>query len=149
MRVSPDRLSDEGGDMVGEPGDAPERREVAEILRSLLEELQQLLQKHVELAKQEVLAAIDARIKAVAAGAAAGVLALFGLGFLASAAAYGLARVVQPWAARLIVGGAFLALAAAAALFGRARMAEPPLTPEATKQTLKEDREWAKAQLKR
>lgn len=129
--------------------ETPERREVAEILHSLLDELQLLLQKHVELAKQELIAAIDARIKAVAAGAAAGVLALFGLGFLASAAAYGLDEVMPPWLARLIVGGAFLAVAAGAALFGRSRMTEPPLTPETTKQTLREDREWAKAQLKR
>jgi hypothetical protein len=34
-------------------------------------------------------------------------------------------------------------------MFGIARMRRPPMTPEETKRTVKEDLQWAKAQLKR
>jgi hypothetical protein len=40
-------------------------------------------------------------------------------------------------------------MAAGAALFGLRRMKKPSLAPEETKRTVKEDVEWAKAQLKR
>ena len=47
------------------------------------------------------------------------------------------------------MGGAFLVLAGGAALIGLAKMKKPPIAPEETKRTVKEDVEWAKAQLKR
>jgi hypothetical protein len=49
----------------------------------------------------------------------------------------------------LIVGGVFLLVAGGAAMFGLRRMKTPPMAPEETKRTVKEDVEWAKAQLKR
>jgi hypothetical protein len=48
-----------------------------------------------------------------------------------------------------MVAGVFLLLAALAAAFGISRIKRPPLKPEKTKQTIKEDVEWAKAQLRR
>lgn len=129
--------------------DQQTQRETTEIVRSLLDDTQLLVKKHIELAKYEMLEAIDARVKGAIAGAAAGVMALFGLGFLASAAAFGLETVLPAWLARLIVGGAFLALATVGALVGRRKMMEPPMTPERTVATLKEDKGWARAQLRR
>jgi hypothetical protein len=48
-----------------------------------------------------------------------------------------------------VVAGVFILLAAAAAVFGRARMRRPSLAPEQAKRTIKEDVEWARAQLRR
>lgn len=129
--------------------DQQTQRETKEIVRSLLDDTQLFVKKHIELAKLEMLETIDARLKGAIAGAAAGVMALFGLGFLAAAAAYGLDTVMAAWLARLIVGGAFLLLAAVGALIGRRKMVEPPMTPERTVETLKEDKGWARAQLRR
>jgi hypothetical protein len=56
---------------------------------------------------------------------------------------------VSPWAARLIVAGGFLLLAGLAAAIGLLRAKRPPMKPELTVETVKEDIEWAKAQLKR
>ena len=53
------------------------------------------------------------------------------------------------WAAFLIVAGVFLLLALGAVLFAKLRMKRPPMAPEETKRTVKEDVEWAKAQLRR
>lgn len=124
-------------------------REPAQIVTNIVTETQRLFEAHVELAKQEMIEAIDARIKAVAAGAVAGVIGLFALGFLASAAAYGLDTVLPGWASRLIVGGALLLITAIAALVGKKKMSDPPMAPDETKRMLKEDAEWARARLRR
>ena len=76
-------------------------------------------------------------------------LALFVLVFLGIAAGLALATTMAAWAAFLIVAGAFLCLAGAAVLFAKVRLKTPPMAPEETKRTVKEDVEWAKAQLKR
>ncbi len=108
-----------------------------------------LVKKEVELARQEITEAVMARVKAAAALAVVGVFGLFVLGFLGAALAAGLAEFLPGWAAILIVAGVFVVLAVVAALFGLRRLKRPPLTPERTKQTIKEDVEWAKAQLRR
>ena len=90
-----------------------------------------------------------ARAKAAGAFAAAGVLALFVVGFLGLAAAEALDGLMRPWASRLVVAVCFLLLAGIAALFGMRRAKRPSLSPEETKRTVKEDVEWAKRQLKR
>ncbi|MDQ4144736.1 MAG: phage holin family protein, partial [Actinomycetota bacterium] len=92
---------------------------------------------------------LEARLKAAAAGAAAGVMGLFALGFFASALAYGLGEFLWDWMARLIVAILFLAATLGAALFARKRMVEPPTAPEATIEALKEDKEWARTRLNR
>ncbi len=108
-----------------------------------------LVKKEVELARQEITEAIMARVKAIAAFVVIGVIALFIVGFLGAAGAAALAEVMPLWLALLIVAGGFILLAVLAAVFGIARLKKPPLKPEKTKQTIKEDVEWAKAQLRR
>jgi membrane protein implicated in regulation of membrane protease activity len=93
--------------------------------------------------------ALMARLKAIAAFAAIAVIAMFIVGFLGAAGAAGLAQVVPLWLALLIIAGAFVLLAVLAAVFGMARLKKPPLKPEKTQQTIKEDVEWARAQLRR
>lgn len=129
-------------------GSAPEREPV-EIIRDLLNETQLLFKKHLELARHELLEALEARLKAAAAGLAAGVLGLFALGFAASALAYGLDVFMPSWLARLLVAVIFGAATAAAALFARKRLVQPPTAPEATIEALKEDKEWARNRLNR
>ena len=128
---------------------APQDQSTLQLIRSIAGDTSTLVRKEVELAKQEITEAITARLKAVAAMAVAGVLGLFVLGFLGAAAAKALDDVVAPWLSRLIVAGGFLLLAGIGAMFGMRRVKKPPLAPEETKRTVKEDVEWAKAQLKR
>ncbi|MFN2556276.1 MAG: phage holin family protein [Nitriliruptorales bacterium] len=126
-----------------------QEREPVEIIRSLLHETQLLFRKHQELARQELLETLEARLKAVAAGVAAGVMGLFALGFLASALAYGLAELLWDWVARLIVAIIFLGGVTGAALFARKHLMAPPTAPEATIEALKEDKKWAQTRLNR
>ncbi|HEX2024891.1 MAG TPA: YhjD/YihY/BrkB family envelope integrity protein, partial [Actinomycetota bacterium] len=108
-----------------------------------------LVRKELELARQEMKEGMAARARGAAALGAAGVFALYLLGFLAAAGAAALALVLPLWAALLIVAAVFLILALIAAAVGRSSMRSGSVSPERAKANLKEDVEWAKAQLRR
>lgn len=124
-------------------------RSTPELIRSIASDTSTLVKQEVELARHEIVEALMARLKAVGALGAAGVMALYMLLFLAVAGGLALATTMAAWAAFLIVAGAFAVLAVGAALFAKLRLKAPPLAPEETKRTVKEDVEWAKQQLRR
>jgi membrane protein implicated in regulation of membrane protease activity len=104
--------------------------------------------QQLELGKQEMKEI--ASEKAMGAGllTAGAILGLFMLGFLAFAGAEALAITLPRWASFLIVAGVFLILTLIAVFAGREALRRPA-APERTKQTVKEDVEWAKRRLKR
>lgn len=120
-----------------------------QLVQSIATDLGTLVRKEVELAKQEVVEAVTAKLRAAASAAAAGVMALFAIVFAGAAAAAALDAVFAPWASRLVVAGAFALAAAGAGMFALARMKRPSIAPDQTVKTVKEDVEWAKAQLRR
>jgi membrane protein len=143
---------EDGGRPAAEPvraGNPGPDRSTGELMRAIGTDVVDLARKEIELAKQEVKEGIAARIKGIVALVVGAVLGLFGLGFLAGAAAWGLDEALQPWASRLIVGGVFVLGALLAALAGAQLLRSAPLGPQKTKETIKEDVEWARAQLKR
>jgi type III secretory pathway component EscU len=131
------------------PGTPPEQQSTIGLVRSIANDTSTLVRKEVELAKHELKAAVLSRLVGAAALGAAAVFGLLLVIFLGAAAAAALDLVFARWLSRLIVAGGFLVLAGVAALFGLRRMKRPSLAPEETKRTVKEDVEWAKAQLKR
>ena len=134
---------------LGTPDGDSDPRQTSDILRSILTETQTLIRKEAELARIELVDAMSARLQGFAAAATGGLLALFALGFLALALAHALDNVMAAWASRLVVGVLFLIITGAAFAFARKRMQSPPLSPEQTKRTVKEDVEWARAQLRK
>jgi membrane protein len=128
---------------------ANDSRSTPELLKAIAGDTATLVRKEVELARQEVVEAVVSRLKGAGALGAAGVMLAFAGLFLCTGAALALALVLPAWAAFLIVGGAFVLLAGAAAGYGIMRVKRPPIAPEETKRTVKEDVEWAKAQLRR
>ena len=124
-------------------------RSTPELIRGIATDTATLVRKEVELARHEIVEALVARGKAAGAFAAGGLMALFILVFLGIAGGLALALVMPGWAAFLIVAGVFLLLAVGAVLFAKLRLKSPPMAPEETKRTVKEDVEWAKAQLRR
>lgn len=138
-----------GQDRPGQAAGTADGRSTAELLRSVALDSSALIRKEVELARHEIVEAATARLRGAAALGAAGVLGIITVWFLGLGAVEALARVVERWAAALIVGGGFGLLAAAAASGGLLRMRRPPLTPTETVRTVKEDVQWARAQLKR
>jgi membrane protein len=125
------------------------RAGIGQVVRAIAADLSLLVRQQVELAKQEMSEAAKARARGIGAFAAAGVLALFVIGFLGMTAAAALAIVLPNWLANLIVAVLFLLIAVVAVMLGRTWMKTPRATAERTKETLKEDVQWAKQQIRR
>jgi uncharacterized membrane protein YqjE len=131
------------------PNTPPEKQSTIGLVRSIATDSSTLVRKEIELARLEIMEAVKARVVGAAALGAAAVFGLLLVIFLGAAAAAALDLVFARWLSRLIVAGGFLLMAAVAAMFGLRKMKKPPIAPEETKRTVKEDVEWAKAQLKR
>jgi len=119
-----------------------------ELLARTGRDLAELVRCEVELARLEIAeeARDIARASAVLiAGAIAAFLALLLLLF---AAAWGLAEVMAPGFAFLLVGGVVAILAVVLILAGRTRLARIDPVPQQTTTTLKEDARWARQQLR-
>jgi YihY family inner membrane protein len=119
------------------------------LLRSIAADLQTLVSKQIELAKQEIGEMVGTRAKVVGVFGAAAVLGLFLIGFLGMAGAEALDLVLPRWAAMLIMAGVFGVLAAIAIVLARGWLRSSASKPELTQESLKEDVRWAKQQLKR
>lgn len=130
-------------------GERVNGQSTGELLRSIAGDSGMLVRKEIELARQEVVEGVLARVKAAAAGIFALAVTIVALAFGGAAAAEALDRTFEAWASRLIVAGGFLVLAMAAGGFAMLRAKRPSLVPEETRRTVKEDVEWARAQLKR
>ena len=145
-------IEERGGASMEEPDEGAGRGSSVSTMRlvgQVAGDVGALVKKEVELARQEITESVMARVKAVAAFVVIGVIGLFIVGFLGAALAAGLAEFLPAWVALLIVAGLFILLAVVAFLFAKRRLKSPPLAPEKTKETIKEDVEWAKAQLRR
>jgi uncharacterized membrane protein YqjE len=121
---------------------------LGELFGRLTTDLGELMRSEIELARVEI------RDEAAKAGRAAGLLgvgglvAYLGLALLATAAAWGLAEVIDAGWAFLIVGLVVAAIGAGLAMAGRRQLAQVRPVPDQTVETLKEDARWARAQVK-
>ena len=124
-----------------EPQTGPD---LATLFGELREETRLLVGKEVELAKAEINEAKGHLIKGVVGYVAAGVLAVFAVVLLSIAAAWGLAEAVPIWAAFLIVGAAWVVIAAIAFVVARSALRRFDPVPRRTIHTLKEDARWVR-----
>lgn len=121
----------------------------AELLKELGNEVSTLVRQEVQLAKAE----LGAKGKQFGAGGAMfGVAAVAGLGALGAFVAFcviALAIVLPAWAAALIVTVVFGAVGGSAAVAGRKKVQQgAPPVPEQAIESVKEDVEWAKTQMR-
>jgi hypothetical protein len=124
-------------------------RPVSELIKQLAEETQTLVRQEMDLAKAEM------REKGKRAGLGVGlmggatVVALGAFGALTAFLIALLAEAMDVWVAALIVGLVYAAIAAVLALQGKEKVTEAtPPVPEQTVQTVKEDVQWAKNQVR-
>jgi uncharacterized membrane protein YqjE len=124
-------------------------RSIGELLKQLSEETTRLVHQELELAKAELTQ------KGRQAGAGAGLFGAAGaIGFLALAALttcfiLALDAAMPAWLAALLVAVIYGVIAAVLAMRGRAKVKQAtPLVPEQTVETVKEDVEWAKTQVR-
>ena len=126
-----------------------ERRPLGTVVASTVDGIRALARAHVDLAKLEVSEAASTRAQGVGMFGAAGVLAIYALGFVAAAGAAALALVLPVWAAILIVAAVLLLVAGALVLIARHALRPAPAPAERTREALKEDARWARQQLTR
>ena len=131
-----------------EPGDLRDRS-LAELLKQLSEQTARLVHQELELAKAE----LQQKGKQAGAGAGlfggAGALGLAALGALTACFILALNAVMPAWLAALLVAVIYGIIAFVLVKQGQARMkrATPPV-PTQTIETVKEDVEWAKTQMR-
>ena len=114
---------------------------VSDLLSRLSGDATLLFRQEVELVKAEMRRELTAASKAAGMLAAAGLFGLVTVLLLAWAASWGLAELMPPGLAFLIVGVVVGAVAALLAAMGRKRMQAIDLTPHATIETLQRDKE--------
>lgn len=115
------------------PGAAPRKRSLIELLTSLPEQVQELVQREIELVKTELVE----KLKALGVGAGlllgAVITLMFFIGVLLTLAIIGLSYVMPDWAAALVVAGMLLIVTAILALVGYRILKRgiPPVPTEA------------------
>ena len=133
----------------GEGTAGADRRPLGTVVASAVDGLRTLARAHVDLAKIEVGEAASVRAKGAGMFGAAGVAAMYAVGFVAAAGAAALALVLPVWAAILIVGALLLLIAGALVVIARRALRTAPPPAERTRETLKEDARWARRQIAR
>jgi hypothetical protein len=122
-----------------------EDRSLGQLFSEMTTEVSQLFRSEIELAKAELKEEAKKAATAGAAFGAGGFIAYLGVILLSFAAAWGLAAVIPDGFAFLIIGVAYVLIAAVCFLVGRKRMQEFSPVPEETVETIKEDVQWARA----
>jgi len=125
-----------------------EEPSLGELFASLARDTGTLVRKEVELAQTEMTHKATTAARQGAYIGVGGAVAYVGLIVLAFALVYGLAELVPLWAAALIVGLVFAAIGYFFIQKGLTTLRNTSLAPRETIETLKEDAEWAKDQVK-
>ena len=126
-----------------------DERSLGDLFGDLSRQLSTLVRKEIELARTEVTSRARAATQDAALIGAGGALAYAGVLVLLGAVVLVLVDAgLEPWVAALLVAVVVMAIGAALVWRGREGLRTTSLAPERTIETLKEDAEWAKEQIK-
>ncbi len=125
-----------------------EEPSIGELFASLERDTSNLVRQEVELAKTEMTQKVTSLGKDAGMIGAGAALAYAGLLALIAAVILGLGELIPLWLSALIVGLVVVGIGYALIQRGRSAMSRLDLTPRQTIETLKEDKEWAKEQVK-
>lgn len=123
-------------------------RSLGELFASLSKDTTTLVRQEIELAKTEISEKASEAVKNVAALVVGGAVAYAALILILAAVAVGLAQIMEPWLAVLIVGVVVAIIGLLLVQKGLSALKNFSLVPEKTIETLKEDKEWAQQQMK-
>jgi len=124
------------------------QRTVPELLGNIVDNIQQIIRSEFRLAKAELQEKASRASKPATKLGAGFLLGLYGLGFLLLAAVYALSMVMAAGLAALIVGGVLALVSVALVTSGIKKLKTLNPAPERTIQTLEENVQWAKDQIK-
>ena len=118
------------------------------IVRGIVANVQEIIRSEVELAKNEVKEEIGDLAKAGALYGVSAIAAFYAVGVVLLACVYGLAIVVAPWLATLIVAVAVAIIGGVAFAMARSHTRKISLRMEQTLETAKENIQWARNRFK-
>lgn len=127
---------------------AKQEKSLGELFSDLSQGLSNLMRQEVQLAKTEITQKVASAGKSVGFLVAAGTLAFVGFQALVAAAIIALALVLPAWLAAVIVALVLIGLGGILAFIGISSMKKTNMAPQETIQTLREDAQWAKAQMR-
>jgi len=123
-------------------------RSMDEVLQDIVANIQEIFRSEFRLAKVEIQQQATVATRSAVPLIIGALLGLYALGFLLLAAVHALSIVVDPWLASLIVGAAVLAISLALISVGKNRLKQLKVVPEKTVETVKENMQWAKQQIR-
>jgi hypothetical protein len=124
------------------------QRTVPELLGNIVDNIQQIIRSEFRLAKAEIQEKISKASKPATTLGAGFLLGLYGLGFLLLAAVYALSTIMAAGLAALLVGGALALVSIVLVNSSAKKLRALNPAPEKTIQTLEENVQWAKDQIK-
>jgi xanthine/uracil permease len=125
-----------------------EDRSIAELFAELARDTSTLMRKEIELAKAEVGRNVSAMGTSVVSLIVGGLVALLGVQALVAMAILLLAKWLEAWIAALVVGVVLTLIGGAMAMTSAKRLKLSNLAPRRTLETLKDDKDWAKEQVR-
>ena len=126
---------------------AKEERSIGDLFTELANETSTLVRQEIDLARVELTQKASDIGKNVAWLSVGGVVGLVGVLAVTAALILLLSKVMEPWLAAVLVGGAFLIAAGVTVMSALKALKETDLAPRQTVETLKEDTQWLKNQI--
>ncbi len=123
-------------------------RSMGELFKELAAGTQTLISQEIRLAKLEVKESVTNASTGIAFFVIAAVFGFIGLMLAAFTLVVVLSLVLPPWLSALLVTVLFFTVAGVGALVGKSKLSKARPVPQETIQTLKEDQEWLKQQIK-
>jgi len=121
-------------------------RSIADVLRDIFANVQEMIRAEIRLARAEIREETGKTLISAQTMAVGGVLGLFALGFVLVAITQALATVMPNWAASLAMGVVLGLIGVALLMTGKKHLHVP--TPNKTIDNVKENVEWMKNQTK-
>ena len=122
-------------------------RSMAEVLQDIVGNIQEIVRSEFRLARVEIHEETAKALRSAVPLGIGALLALYALGFILLAVVHALSAVVDPWLASLIVGVTVLVISMVLVSVGRKRLKQLK-APEKTIETMKENVQWAKHQIR-
>jgi hypothetical protein len=125
-----------------------EERTLGDLFVGLTDDMSTLMRQEIKLAKAETMQTISKAGRGAAMMAGGGFVAYAGLILLLIAAAIGMGSVIPLWLSTLIVGIIALVVGFILLQSGRSTISNLTIVPEKTVESIKEDAEWVKEQVR-
>jgi len=121
---------------------------LGDLFTSLTSDLTTLVRKEIDLARTETMEKVSGVTRSVVMMVAGGLVAYAGLIALIMAAIFLLNRAMSLWLSALIVGIVVIIVGAILLSIGKSSLNNMTVVPEKTVETMKDNTEWAKEQVK-